>query len=209
MLEDAGFRDQLRMEIENYFLHNWGSTDSRLTEWEAFKVVVRGCCISGAAGVRPVLLGEVQRHEERLRILELKVPVNPAQRPLLVAERGRWAEATERLSKFDYRAYVERMHDEQDKAGRMLAWLANPNTNGTTIVEIRDEGGDKVRTQNEINTVFASYYKKLYARPEPLDPTELAEYLDSLPLRSRSPETEEEIGELITQELKAVLKKNG
>ena len=55
-LEDTVFHDQLKAEIETYFSQNWGSTDSHLTEWEAFKVVARGCCINGVVGIRTTLI---------------------------------------------------------------------------------------------------------------------------------------------------------
>ena len=207
MLEDRGFRAQLQLEAENYFTNNWGSTESRLTEWEAFKVVVRGCCISNSAGIRPTLLREVQQHEEAIRSLEMMVPTDPTKRAQLTTERGRWAEATERLGKFDYKAYLVRAHDEQDKAGRMMAWLINPDKKGTMIVEINDAGGKRVQTQQEINTVFAAYYRNLYASPSPLEPIELNDFLESLSLRSVQPEVATEIGRPMTEpELRAALK---
>ena len=76
------------------------------------------------------------------------------------------------------------------------------------IVEISDAGGSRVQTQHEINAVFAAYYRNLYANPIPLEPMELNNFLESLPLRSVQSEVATEIGGPVMElELRAVLKK--
>ena len=60
-----------------------------------------------------MLLREVERQEELIRELEQKVQTDPAVITQLVEERGKWAESTERLRKFDKEEYTARAHDEQ------------------------------------------------------------------------------------------------
>ena len=56
---------------------------------------------------------------------------------------------------------------EQDRAGRLMAWLVNPQRWGTSIVEIINADGLKVHTQHKINKAFAYYYTQLYAACAP------------------------------------------
>ena len=97
LLADPVFRESLWAEVENDVLANWESVASRLREWEASKVVVRGHCISASAGVLPVLLREVEAQEEIIRTLEQRTPTDALLIPELLEERGRWAELMERL----------------------------------------------------------------------------------------------------------------
>lgn len=50
-LEDQVFLQEVRGHITTYFADNAFSTDSRGTEWEAFKSVIRGRCMASSIGV--------------------------------------------------------------------------------------------------------------------------------------------------------------
>ena len=100
-------------------------------------------------------------------------PSDPTKQAQLMKEKGKWADATERLGKFDYQAYMAGTHDEQDKEGRTLAWLATPRDRGAAIVKSCDGRDDMVRTHHEINELLSTYYSILYAQPEVLNERKL------------------------------------
>ena len=102
-------------------------------------------------------------------------------RPLLDA-REKHAATAEILQGFDYKEYITRTHAEQDRAGRLLVWLANPQKRGVTIVEITNKRRKRVYRQMEINDVFANYYEQLYEAPALTEELRVKEYLRSIDL---------------------------
>ena len=115
MLDDQIFRESMRTVISNYFSENGGSTESRHTEWEAFKTVVRGQCTGTMIGVRPTLLQDVEKQEETLKALEKEAPKDPALTGTLIDERRKWAKSMQRVRSFDHKTYLVRSHSEINK----------------------------------------------------------------------------------------------
>ncbi|XP_069059558.1 putative nuclease HARBI1 [Pleurodeles waltl] len=72
-LRDQVFRDEIRDAIVHYFAENQRSVTSAGTIWEAFKVVIRGICLSKQHSVLKVL-----RYDVRLRMRNA-----PVYRPLV------------------------------------------------------------------------------------------------------------------------------
>lgn len=55
-LDDPVFRDEVGTGITQYFLENEGTASTTAMEWDAFKVVVRGICITNMVGVRKIII---------------------------------------------------------------------------------------------------------------------------------------------------------
>lgn len=72
-LIDAVFKEDIRSEIANYFTTNIGSVTSEATVWEAFKVVIRGHCISKQAGVLKAIRTTLATMETQIRALEAQI----------------------------------------------------------------------------------------------------------------------------------------
>ncbi|KAJ1106784.1 hypothetical protein NDU88_004182 [Pleurodeles waltl] len=131
-------------------------------------------------GVHSTLLRVIATAESVLRAVDLRRPVCPdLQQKLLDAK---VAVLTERLRFFDYSAYMKSSRAEHEYTGHLLAWLANPNGRGMSIVELTSPAGDALHSQADINACFMSYYCALYTSITLLDDTAQALLLSAAAL---------------------------
>lgn len=72
-LLDAVFHSELGDEIQDFFQRNKGSVDNVETISEAFKVTVRGFCISKGSGVLQDIQGMLRQLETELKGLETQL----------------------------------------------------------------------------------------------------------------------------------------
>ena len=66
MIEDPEGRRVIQEAVIEYMELNWGTTQSRKTEWEALKAVIRGRCKGLICGVRKTLTRELREGERQL-----------------------------------------------------------------------------------------------------------------------------------------------
>ena len=66
-------------------------------------------------------------------------------------EREKVLLVVERLRGYIYKAYLDRTHAEQDKAGRMLTWLTREVPSSTPILQINNLQRTVVHSQIAIN----------------------------------------------------------
>ncbi|KAJ1088540.1 hypothetical protein NDU88_001697 [Pleurodeles waltl] len=125
-LLDQPFREELNTCIRQYWDLNAGSTDSRATEWDAQKVVVRGHCLSASWGACRSLHTEVVTLEKELRALEVAVAQTGASLETLRAKRGMYEEADQCLRQHDYN-----YHLTVEEIGVAIAQMACNKTPGT------------------------------------------------------------------------------
>lgn len=69
-LMDSAFAADIAAEIDSYFQLNEGTVESSSTLWEAFKVVIRGSCISKQSGVLKSIRITLTSLEHDLKLLE-------------------------------------------------------------------------------------------------------------------------------------------
>ena len=81
-------------------------------------------------GIRRTLIREVQTAESDLREVEKERRGHPELQQTLLERKEIVATHIEKLCCFDYRDYMIRALAERDKAGTLLAWLANPAKRG-------------------------------------------------------------------------------
>lgn len=207
LLEDPVFHEELRVTIDNDFTENAQSTASRSLEWDAFKVVVRGHCMSSTVGVRKLLRQDVDQAERHLREVEQLHHADPTARDELLTAREELATQMERLRSCDYREYLVRAQAERDKVGSLLAWLANPAPRGSPIVALRAPDDTLEYTQKGINNSFRIYYTALYAAQMDQCPIALEAFLRAAPLLVLDRDSREDLGrEISTLEIRAVIK---
>ncbi|KAJ1161596.1 hypothetical protein NDU88_002080 [Pleurodeles waltl] len=106
ILEDDEFKHTIGLAIDTYFKTNEGSTTSTLEEWDAFKAVIRGKCLSAVAGERRALLHDIEKAEHNQRELERKCPKTPDLRASLTSAREKTIIANGRLCCHDNRAFL-------------------------------------------------------------------------------------------------------
>ena len=71
-------------------------------------------------------MGELRAAQTELRDIERRRPGYPEMPQTLLNSREQLAKRVEKLRCFDNREYMIRAHAERDRAGALLAWLANP-----------------------------------------------------------------------------------
>ena len=157
-LEDSVFREDLRGEIRNYLGENWNTTETRATEWEALKVVVRGHCIGKSVQIRRMLDKELVEIEDKMRIEELKLGEmdDPEE---LTGLKTQYNKVLEQVRCHNYKQYISKAHEMEGRASKLLAGLANPEQRGVPLLKMQATGGTLVSTQEEINDVFRDYYR--------------------------------------------------
>lgn len=76
----------------------------------------------------------------------------------------------------------QRVFEQGERTGRMLAWLSKEHTISTQVANVRDNSGRLLTDPGEINSSFASYYADLYSSKVRYSQAELHSYLDSIEL---------------------------
>lgn len=198
LLNNLVFRKAVRTGVTQYFLENEGTASSIAVEWDAFKVVVRGLCITNVVGVWKTLLQDIDTAGQRLREQERTRPGQPQRHRELLEAREAVAVAVERLHCFDYKKYVACAHIERDKSGTLLAWLANPERRGSTILELYSPSGELCRTHQGINEQFLAYYTELYQSKIAMNEDVLGEFLGAADLPEIDNLVAEQLGQDIT-----------
>lgn len=197
-LEDPVFRREIGEGIAHYFSENEGTASTRALEWDAFKVVVRGLCITKYVGVRKTLLQDVEKAEQKLRETERARPEQPERQKEVLEAKEAMAVELERLRCFDYKKYLVKAHAECDKSGSLLAWLANPTPRGTPILALKTREGHLVYTQREINARFLDYYEDLYKSSLGVTGGDIDTFLTAVTLPQIDDDQVEQLGQDIT-----------
>ncbi|KAJ1109003.1 hypothetical protein NDU88_006373 [Pleurodeles waltl] len=124
-LRDKVFREEVREAIRLFFAENRGSVGSPGTLWEAFKVVIRGVCLSKQHGIVKALRREMADIERRLGELERRLAATWSSEVLAEIRRevSLHEEASLREVCFFGRHAQARRYGEGEKAGRTLAGL--------------------------------------------------------------------------------------
>ena len=101
-LTDPVFKDQLKTHIIDYFVTNEGTATNAITEWETFKVMIRGFCMGKTVGLRRELERTLDNTEHQIRLLEKEVVLDHAKRKNLESCRTEHSELIEKLRFHNY-----------------------------------------------------------------------------------------------------------
>ncbi|KAJ1165505.1 hypothetical protein NDU88_005932 [Pleurodeles waltl] len=91
---------------------------------------------------------------------------------------GELDEARDPLGKHDFKTHTERMHEQRDKPGRLLAWLVNREQGRNAGVSIKNAQGAFLTMQKGILCRFLEFYTQLYAQTDQDNETGIAAGLD-------------------------------
>ena len=105
-LEDAPFRASLAIAVTEYFKINLGTTGSNCTEWEAFKVTIRGHCIGTQWNMRRHLDAQIARLEELLLKLETAAITDTQGQRQLLESHAEHEALLERLKSLNYASAI-------------------------------------------------------------------------------------------------------
>lgn len=180
----TAFKAEVRDEILNYFETNKASVDSSSTLWEAFKVVIRGVCISKQSGVLKSLRSTLSTLEHDIQSCE--------QRYYTTGDITNLAEIRTKLTDFQEAAEAEvkylgtytkaRQYGEGDRPGRTLANTLKHRSPSTYITELKGDNLEPIRGQEATLAYLTSFYSTLYSATQNLTHPDLAFYLQSIAL---------------------------
>lgn len=207
LLEDAPFRLALSSTITHYLNENWNTATTRLIEWDALKVVIRGAAIGQVVGARQEIHKQLIDTEQKLNTLERESLTDPLKKLELQQTHIDHADSLETLRVIDYNAYQQRKHTDADKPSTLLAGLVRDRPDPPTITRIRTAQSSIVNTQLEINTAFYQHLKTLYEAPPRVEHNAITGFLQDLPFPSLPNAVKQEINGPITQdELKLAIR---
>ncbi|KAJ1130033.1 hypothetical protein NDU88_008389 [Pleurodeles waltl] len=105
-------------------------------------------------GIRRVLEGDLMHLEDRLHALDNEQGRGPEAHCRLLEVRKEYAVALEKLRCHDHVGYMRRIHEEEGRAGRLLAWLVRFHTARTPITGITLSDGSVVHDPLSKNAGF-------------------------------------------------------
>lgn len=125
---DTAFLEEIRTDINNYFSLNTGSVTSEATLWEAFKVVIRGKCISRQSGVLKSIRTSLANIELQIKDLEQRVYTDgdADSHAALKSKLLEYEEEANREIKFLGQYAEARRYGEGDRPGHTLANMLKP-----------------------------------------------------------------------------------
>ncbi|KAF7645974.1 hypothetical protein LDENG_00195530, partial [Lucifuga dentata] len=179
--------------------------------WETFKAVIRGNIISYSAHVAKL---RKQKQSDLLNsVLETdkKYAVSPS--PELYAERLKLQSQFNLISTGKAEYLLRRTkgfyYEYDDKASRLLAHQLKRQSPSNFIFEISSPSGSLTSEPSKINSVFTSFYSKLYQSEPPVDNSVMSGFLDALSFPVIDPHLKRELDSpLCLDEIFGALKKN-
>lgn len=183
-LLDAAFLEEIRADIQDYFSFNTGSVTSEASLWEAFKVVIRGKCISRQSGVLKAIRTTLADIETQIKDLERRVYIegDPAPHADIKTKLAEYEEEATRETRFLGQYAEARRYGEGDRPGHTLASMLRAPRSTSFIPELVNKEGDIIRGSPAILKTFSSFYANLYTSSLTGEHSELQNYLDTIAL---------------------------
>ncbi|KAJ1168532.1 hypothetical protein NDU88_000455 [Pleurodeles waltl] len=103
--------------------------------------------------------------EERLHNLDNRIGMEEGAGDSHAETREDYHQALDRLPCLDYKDYIAKNHDEEGRAGRLLAWWVAVPTREKPITQILTDDGLLLYSPKDINNTFQTYYEQLYNHP--------------------------------------------
>lgn len=82
---------------------------------------------------------------------------------------------------------TQRIFEQGERTGCLLAWLSKEQSMGMTISQIRAQDDSLLSTPAEINSEFSSFYQQLYSSRVSYTPEELTAYIASVDIPTLTP----------------------
>ncbi|KAJ1116896.1 hypothetical protein NDU88_005101 [Pleurodeles waltl] len=99
----------------------WDRYSKDGVEWEALIMVVRGHCMGQTVGIKQAVERDLHRLENRLHALDNAQGLDLKALHCLSNLPEEYAVALEKLRCHDHAEYMDRVHKEEGRAGRVLA----------------------------------------------------------------------------------------
>lgn len=180
-IEHPTIEIEMAKEIKGFWLINANTSGVRMV-WDTFEAYMCGCYLSSIARERKndkVTLEEVETRAQELES-RFALTSNPiTAQDMKVAYREvmllRVAKANKRQL-----AQTQRIFEQGDKPGRLLAWISKEQSPVSTIARLRRDDGTMVTDPVNINVCFTEFYAALYSSRAHYSPEELKNFLDEV-----------------------------
>ena len=185
LLNNPGFVEEIRTEINTYRKENDNGEVDFTTLWDAMKAVMRGKLICRAAYNKKNRLKLYQKKIEELKKLEqqhkdsIDAGVLQQIKEVKTKVNEILGDEVEKKSRLLRQTYYE----SGSKATKLLARRIRKQQLMNTIHKIRDPPTNSLEFEpGKIEKVFEKYYKKLYTQPDSADEEIIKNFLSSLDL---------------------------
>lgn len=198
-LKDQQIAKELRVEMDLYFKDNYGSVQSAITLWEAFKAVLRDRAQNIIAHHKRQKLHDLQSLESKLLELEntgAPTPDAHTLRQIDLTKREYQALAMKEVQAHQL-AVQHRLYETGDRTGKLLAWLGRKEQDSRWVESIT-EADKTYTTPQDISEAFDRYYAQLYAARTRVSDDQIASYLADIELPRLAPEESKALDEDIT-----------
>lgn len=180
-VSDIEVEPKYKDELESYWQLNPGSA-SPFSVWDAFKAYSRGqyqTIIGQVRGSHRRELLIIEAEAQRQEALYIRSP-NPQTYTRLQSLLGEVLSLRTALTQKRLLHQKQRIFEQGEKTGHLLAWLSKEQSVGMTIGQIQAGDGTLTSTPEGINDVFASYYQTLYQSQTSHAPEDLLAYLEKI-----------------------------
>lgn len=190
----------------------WSTRDRNVSlpdSWDAFKVCMRGNFQAHIGRIRREAHRELQSAEARTQALESRYVEERS--PQVYAQ---YREALRDVNLLRASAtkvrllhQSQRIFEQGERNGRLLAWLSREHSSPTSISRILSPDGEILTEASQINDRFASYYRDLYSSRAQHTEQELCTYLDQVDLPCLTDSVREQLDSPLTlTEIQAAVK---
>lgn len=186
-------------ELEVYWTINEGTVPPP-TLWDAFKAYTRGQYQTAIGRVRKDTRLALEEAEKKVLLLE-KEYVHT--RNVLTYDTMQSLHREISLLRIETTrkqllAQSQRIFEQGEKTGRMLAWLAKERSPSMHIAHIKDDEGMIHSDSGDINRQFTQYYQRLYTSRVSFDEEDLCTFLDRIDFPQLTTEARNKLEEPIT-----------
>lgn len=180
-IEHPTIHIEMAKEIKQFWRIN-ATTSTAGTVWDTFKAYIRGCYLSSIARECRNDRFLLEEAEAKARDLEswFILTSNPTTaQDMNVAYREVMLLRVAKANKCQL-AQTQRIFEQGDKTGRLLAWISREQSLVSTIARLRRSDGTLVSDPVKINACFAEYYSALYSSRVQYSQKELGHFLDGV-----------------------------
>lgn len=180
-ISDTAVDSQFRMELLGFWAVNVGSADPAVA-WDAFKATTRGhyqTIIARVQRERRADLVKAEREASSAEALFVRTrdPAHYSHLQFMTKEAVRLRTC---LTQKKMLAQSQRIFEQGERSGRLLAWLSREQAGRMSISHIRDSSGQLIHTPEGINCCFAEFYESVYRSRVDYRGVDLGAYLDDI-----------------------------
>ena len=210
LLNDFQFKKRMSEEVLRYIKENDNGETSPPIIWDAAKAVLRGKIIAAASAKKRERQKKLQEYQDRLKLLENKHAQN--KNPQILQEIKKIRNEINDLTSQEIMKKMlftkQKYYESGSKFSKVLAWKLRKQQADRTIFKIRDNQKNTITKQENIQSIFESFYKKIFSKMTEDKEDEINSFLKTLNLPVMTKEQNDKLGaEITTLEIQNAIKR--